>query len=274
MRARNQSGWVEETAARSWKAHWYEYVKDPQTGKERRRHRSRIVGQKAQMRKFEAEAELAKIVSPLNATQTSRRDDRVPLSWFVEHRWQPTVEGGWGATTKKTNHHFVKAILAEFGQKALRELDCVDLQNWLNKLAGDYSRSMVFHCHTYLKAICAEAVDQDFLAKDPARKLKRPKTRKPDETVLEWSQYQAVIDAAVTLRDKLAIKVGHQSWLWHRRAAGRIICIQMAQSRGDARRPPCAAGHRDSLQMQAAPVGENGRQRGLRASGWETRRGA
>src|SRR5947209_20484075 len=83
MRARNQSGWVEETAARSWKAHWYEYVKDPQTGKERRRHRSRIVGQKGQMRKFEAEAELAKIVSPLNATQTSRRDDRVPLSWFV-----------------------------------------------------------------------------------------------------------------------------------------------------------------------------------------------
>jgi integrase len=67
---------------------------------------------------------------------------------------------------------------------------------------------MVFHCFTYLKAMCAEAVDQDFLLKDPARKLKRPKTRKPDETVLEWSQYQSVIDAAKTLRDKLAIKVG------------------------------------------------------------------
>jgi len=35
MRARNQSGWVEETGARSWKAQWYEYVKDPQTGVER-----------------------------------------------------------------------------------------------------------------------------------------------------------------------------------------------------------------------------------------------
>jgi integrase len=208
MRARSQSGWIEETKARNWKAHWYEYVKDPQTGQERRQHRSRIVGEKSHMRKYEAEAELAKIVSPLNATQTSRRDDRVPLSWFVEHRWQPTVEGGWSASTKKTNHHFVKTILAEFGQKALRELDCVDLQNWLNKLAGEYSRSMVFHCHTYLKAICAEAVDQDFLAKDPARKLKRPRTRKPNETVLEWSQYQAVIDAAETLRNKLAIKVG------------------------------------------------------------------
>jgi len=98
--------------------------------------------------------------------------------------------------------------LAEFGDRALRDLDCVDLQNWLNRLADRYSRSMVFHCDTYLKSICAEAVEQDFLAKDPARKLKRPKTRKPDETRLEWAQYQAVIDAAATLRDKLAIKVG------------------------------------------------------------------
>jgi integrase len=67
---------------------------------------------------------------------------------------------------------------------------------------------MVFHCYTYLKAICTEAVEQDFLAKDPGRKLKRPKTRKPDETVLNWAQYQSVIDGAEIVRDKLAIKVG------------------------------------------------------------------
>ena len=214
MRARNQDGWLEETSARSWKAHWCEYVKDPQTGEERRRHRSRIVGHKVArhgqppMRKFEAGEELAKIVGPLNATQSTRRDDRVPLRWFVEHRWQPTLIGNWGASTRKTNRCFVRAILAEFGDKALRDLDCVDLQSWLNRLADNYSRSMVFHCDTYLKSICAEAVEQDFLAKDPARKLKRPKTRKPDETRLEWAQYQAVIDAAASLRDKLAIKVG------------------------------------------------------------------
>jgi integrase len=208
MRARNQSGWIEETKARTWKAHWYEYIRDPQTSVEHRRHRSRIVGQKSQMRKFEAEAELGKILSPVNATQSSRRDDRVPLRWFIEHRWQPTVEGDWGATTKTTNRYFIRAILQQFGDKALRELDFVDLQHWLNKLACDYSRSMVFHCHTYLKAICSEAVEQDFLAKDPSRKLKRPKTRKPDETILEWSQYQNVIDAAETFQNKLAIKVG------------------------------------------------------------------
>lgn len=208
MRARNQSGWIEETKARTWKAHWYEYIRDPQTSVEHRRHRSRIVGQKSHMRKFEAEAELGKILSPVNATQSSRRDDRVPLRWFIEHRWQPTVEGNWGATTKTTNRYFIRAIVQEFGAKALRELDFVELQNWLNRLAAEYSRSMVFHCHTYLKAICSEAVEQDFLAKDPSRKLKRPKTRKPDGTILEWSQYQNVIDGAETFQNKLAIKVG------------------------------------------------------------------
>jgi len=126
----------------------------------------------------------------------------------VEHRWRPTVEGNWSPTTKKTNQCFIAAILTKFGDKALWELDCIDLQNWFNNLARDYSRSMVFHCHTYLKSICSEAVDQDFLPKDPARKLKRPKTRKPDETILDWNTYQLVIEAAETVRDELAIKIG------------------------------------------------------------------
>jgi integrase len=224
VRTRHQDGWIEKTAAGTWKAHWYEYVKDAQTGEERRRHRSRIVGVVAKagkqpktdrsissserpLLKFEAEAELQKIIAPLNATQSSRRDDRVPLSWFVEYRWRPTMEGNWGATTKKTNGYFIRAIVHRFGDTPLCELDSVQLQDWLNKMAIDYSRSMVFHCHTYLKSICAEAVDQDFLAKDPARKLKRPKTAKPDEAVLKWGHCQSVIDAAETLRDKLAIKV-------------------------------------------------------------------
>jgi integrase len=153
-----------------------------------------VLGQKSKTRKFEARETLNKIVSRLNAQQSSRRDS--------------TVEGNWGQSTRKTNEHFIRTILAKFGDQALRELDGVELQGWINQLACDYSRSMVFHCRTYLKSMCAEAVDQDFLAKDPSRKLKRPKTRKPDETILEWPQYQSVIEAAQTLRDKLAIKVG------------------------------------------------------------------
>ncbi len=208
MRARHQNGWVELTDAGNWQANWYEYSRDPETGKESRRHRTRVVGEKAHMAKFKAKEELSKILAPVNAATRSHHDDRVPLSWFVEHRWRPMVEGNWGPTTRRTNACFVRAIVAKFGDKELRDLDGVELQKWLNELATDYSRSMVFHVHTTVRAICAEAVDQDFLAKDPARKLKRPKTRKPDETILAWTEYQAVIDAAESLRDKLAIKTG------------------------------------------------------------------
>jgi hypothetical protein len=146
----------------TWKAHWYEYVRDPQTGKERRRHHSRVLGEKSKMRKFAAEGELLKIVSPLNATRSLRRDDRVSLRWFVEHRWLPTVEGGWASTTRGTNAHLVGVILNRFGDKPLREIDRVELQDWLNQLAREYSRSTVFHCHTFLKSMCSEAIEQGF----------------------------------------------------------------------------------------------------------------
>lgn len=208
MRARHQGGYVEETKARTWKGHWYEYVRDPETGIERRQHRSRVLGEKSKMRKFEAEGELQKILSPVNATQSSRKDDRVSLRWFVQHRWRPMAEANWGPTTRRTNEHLISVILNEFGDTQLRNLDKVAMQSWLNDLSRERSRSMVHHCCTFLKSMCGEAVEQDFLSKDPSRKLKRPRTRKPDETVLEWSQYQAVIDAAQTLRDKLIIKVG------------------------------------------------------------------
>lgn len=208
MRARHQTGWIEATSAGNWQAHWIEYVRDPETGKERREHHSKILGKKTAMRKFEAREALDKIVSPINATQTSRRDDRVSLRWFVENRWLPIAEANWGATTHRTNKHLISVIMAKFGGISLRDLDKVALQSWLNELARERSRSIVFHCCTFLKSICGEAVEQDFLQKDPSRKLKRPKTRKPDETILDWPQYQAVIDAARTLRDKLAIKVG------------------------------------------------------------------
>ena len=101
MRTRHQSGWLQETRARTWRAHWIEYVRDPETGKERRQHHSKVLGEKSKMAKFKAKEELDKIIAPLNASQSSRRDDRVSLRWFVEHRWMPTVEGNWGPTTRK-----------------------------------------------------------------------------------------------------------------------------------------------------------------------------
>ncbi len=207
MPRKHQPGWIQETPGGVWRAHWFAYVLDPKTGIAVRHHRSRVLGDKRSMRKFEAEAELARLMVSVNGKTALQRDDRVSLRWFVEHRWHPLVEGNWGTTTAKSNRVFISAILEQFGHQLVRELDSVALQKWINLLAAKYSRSMTNHVLTHLRSICAEMVEQEFLTKDPARRLRRPKTRKPDATVLAWAQYQSIIDAAGTLRDQLIIKV-------------------------------------------------------------------
>jgi hypothetical protein len=53
----------------------------------------------------------------------------------------------------------------------LENIDKFTLQTHLNKLAKSRSKDRVLQIRAYMKAIFAEAVDQDFLAKDPARSI-------------------------------------------------------------------------------------------------------
>jgi integrase len=57
---------------------------------------------------------------------------------------------------------------------------------------------------SYVRAIFAEAVEQDYLVKDPARSLKVPaKLRPVDKTTLTWDQLRAALDRLLeeSLRD-------------------------------------------------------------------------
>lgn len=59
----------------------------------------------------------------------------------------------------------------------------------------------------YMKAIFAEAVDQDFLPKDPARKVKTPANlRETDKTVLTWERLAAAL-ARLDLRDHILMNL-------------------------------------------------------------------
>jgi integrase len=53
----------------------------------------------------------------------------------------------------------------------------------------------VLQIRSYVRAIIAEAVDQDYLAKDPARSLKVPANlREVDKTTPTWEQLRAALD--------------------------------------------------------------------------------
>src|SRR5262249_45987761 len=91
------------------------------------------------------------------------------------------------------------------GGISLKQIDKVILQTHLNDLAKRMSEGRVKHARFYLKAIFEEAIDQDFLAKNPARKLALPKQlRAVDKTTLTWDQLRSVL-ASVALRDRVLL---------------------------------------------------------------------
>ena len=88
---------------------------------------------------------------------------------------------------------------------SLEAFEQFTLQKHLKHLATFLSEDRVKHARSYLKSIFAEAVEQDFLLKDPTRGIKVPRNlREKDKTTLTWHQLRAVL-ASVTTRDRMLL---------------------------------------------------------------------
>src|SRR5262249_54938720 len=85
--------------------------------------------------------------------------------------------------------------------------DKFTLQVHLNDLAKTRSRDRVLQIRAYARDIFAEAVDQDFLPKDPARKVEVPKQlADTDTTILSWDQLRNVL-TKLALKDRLILEL-------------------------------------------------------------------
>src|SRR6202789_674277 len=96
-------------------------------------------------------------------------------------------------------------LIGRFGPEPIESIDKFALQTHLNDLAGMYSQDRVKQARSYLKSIFDEAIEQEFLVKDPTRKLKSPKNLRPkDKQILTWEQLRAVL-AKATRRDRILL---------------------------------------------------------------------
>lgn len=93
-------------------------------------------------------------------------------------------------------------VLPKFGETPLCDLTRFELQSHLNKLAKNHSKSVVQKARTWLKAALEEAIDQDFLSKNPARKLEMPVTRKSCKRYLSAKEIHKLL-SALDGRDRL-----------------------------------------------------------------------
>lgn len=186
----------------SWTGRYSRWVIDPATGEKIRQQKSFIIGSADSITKAEARRALA---TRIEQELGLRGNSRMTIKNFINSRWKPLRESGWRAGTKATNEWVLSHIIKRFGDHCLEDCDAVDLQLWLDLLSKTHSGSLVKHVRIFLKSIFADAVDQDFLRKNPARLLRVPARLKPvTKSFLTLEQIKTLLSHAIG-RDRIIL---------------------------------------------------------------------
>lgn len=226
MRSRHQEGWVELRGTR-WYGHFYLYEKD-QNGREVRRHKGIALGEKAKLRKWEAEEKLRAEIS--KSAKNIPSGNGITVEWFTRERFLPMREPQWAPSTRETNiYHIEHHILPGLGKTPLSKVDKFRCQIFLNGIAkAGFSFTTVDHCRTMLKAIMEEAVEADLIGKNPARKLVNPETPEPGKQVLPKEEARKLI-SSLEFRDRLMVMIAAFCAM----RPGEIFGLRWSSWRGD-----------------------------------------
>jgi integrase len=198
----------------SWIAFWWEAG----------RRRSRILGQCANMSRPQARAEMAKTLQPVNA----RAGEPIPRSWtvgdWIRDTFLPFIRRKWKLSTASTSGDRIKQhLIRDLDKTQLQSVTRELLQQYLEKKAASgFSFSLVDHLRWDLRAIFRLAVQDGYLASNPAELLFTPvKVNKPSRKVLSGEQVQTILDA-LELREKLIVQLA----LFSGMRPGEILALQ------------------------------------------------
>ena len=211
MGTTHQRGYV-TPRGKQWYGYYRKVVNDPTTNEEKSIRVPVNLGPKSKMTKTEArqalEREITKQLGQPGSPTRIMNDGSVTLGWFVNNRFIPLKEAVWKDETAKIKKILIQLDIVEpLGDIPLVNFDKFSLQLHLNKLATTRSKDRVLQMRAYIRDIFAEAVDQDFLVKDPARKIKVPaQLRATDTTTLTWEQLRSAL-SKLSLRDRILLEL-------------------------------------------------------------------
>lgn len=206
----NQRGWI-VLRGKKWYGYFRRTVLDPRNNQCKTDIVPVVLGLKSQMTKYEAREALEREITKQIGPDVGRRvmnDGSVTFGWFVRNRFFPLKEGNWKEETAKVKKLIIQRdLIDQFDAIPLENFDKFTLQLHLNNLAKTRSRDRVLQITAYLRDIFAEAVDQEFLLKDPARKLSvATQLRESDRTTLTWAQLRLVL-SNLSLRDRVLLEL-------------------------------------------------------------------
>jgi integrase len=204
----HQSGWV-SLRGNQWFGYFRQTVLDPETNQARVKQICVKLAAKSKLTKREAREALRIEIGKRTGESVASgipKDGSVTFQWFVRNRYFPLRKGDWRPETAKEKMAQIEIdLIARFGEYPLDSFDRFMLQTHLNDLAKKYSQDRVKHARSYLKSIFDEAIEQEFLVKDPTRKVKIPKNLRPKEKqVLSWEELWMVL-ANTERRDRLLL---------------------------------------------------------------------
>ena len=206
----HQRGWV-VLRGRKWYGYYRRTVLDPITNEQKVDVIPIVLGPKSELTKFQARDRLEQEVTKqtgMNSGSRVMNDGSVTFGWFVRNRFFPLKEANWKPETAKVKRLIIQKDLVEtFDGIPLENFDRFALQLHLNQLAKTRSKDRVLQIKSYVRDIFAEAVEQDFLTKDPARKVTVPSLlRDTDRTTLTWKQLRDAL-LHLALRDRVLLEL-------------------------------------------------------------------
>lgn len=203
-------GWVKRVdrprEGKVWVGYFHLYVA-ARSGQTVRRKKEKTLGP-ATMPKHEAHQKLAEYIEEYTRKLVHQGES---IETFAQlwKTFSAVKAGSWGKKMREDMQYlFNKHVLPTLGQCSPRKITLTPLQLLVNKMAEDgYAKSTVKHVRTYLKACFEYALDEDLIAKNPARKLALPNIRKkPCERFLSLKEVQALLNAALP-REHLILRI-------------------------------------------------------------------
>lgn len=161
-----------------WKAHWYSY-----DAENKRHHHSRTLGLCTSMTRSEAQWELDRIIQAATS-ETPMPSAQVSLGKFFEDVYLPVRGHDWALNTRRAMTRTIERhILPRLGATALGDLNKVQIEKHLIALADrGLSRVVVDWVRMLIKSALEEAVENDFIHKNPAGRIKTPQCKPRQET--------------------------------------------------------------------------------------------
>lgn len=191
---------------KKWRDHFYVYQQQA-NGSEVRRFRNVHLGLKSEMDKGQARSMLRDMIAR-ETRDVAPAPAAVTLRWFYENRFLPQKEEQWKVTSRPKTKRFIEHyLLKRFGDAMLPDLDKFTLQTYLNELAPKFSKSVLTKIRVYLSSILDEAVELEFIIKNPAAKLVVPRSGKKATGVHLTPEQIPVVLFNLTDRDRLIVRM-------------------------------------------------------------------